>query len=831
MKRMVYFLLVLSLLCGTALTQSRVDAQQTWPYPIPCRVKDGTNKDLFVMMLGDVKPAIADGIYDPMKDEVRLKNGKVIQNYYRDSLRVRYYKPIDKSIFPLPPSGWCSWYFYYQDISEKEVKLNARWIADNLKDYGAKYVQIDDGWQGETAEGRHGSRDWTTIDKAFPGGMDSLASYIKSLGLKPGIWLAPHGQSNEYVVKKNPGVFLLKPDSTSASSSWEGAFLVDPSVPETQTYLKNLFTTLASKWGYEYFKIDGQPTVVSEFRRGAPFMKNPSDDIDGLYRKTLESIRTAIGPNRYLLGCWGIPLQGIGIMNGSRTGGDVVIGWDGFGTALSTTMQYYYLHNIAWYTDPDVMLLRSPMTLDQARVWAALQGLTGQALMANDRLMDLSAERVELLRSVYPAVDIRPLDLFPVRGTKRIWDLKINHLNRNYDVVGVFNFDQGKPEQIYLSWRDLGLPVTVQPVHVFDFWNKEYLGAWEAGMVVDVAPTACRVLTLMPSTELIQLVSTSRHITQGWVDLVTQSYNPITYIYTGKSKVIKNDPYELRFAFPRGKNFAVKNASARTASGTVPVKIANHQFWAAVQFVSPQTTEITWEVVFTPADFYHYNIQAPSGVRTERVGFDGVNLRWGAQYYLNGGYQVFLNGELLGYTPQNSFPIRGLNPNIEYTVGVGTVWEDGTASSRRVESRFTIKTMLPAEMYLSDLVPVQTVTGMRGRGGVGITTPSIGGKRFEHIMNTRTNSESEYDLKGIFSAFSVSMGIDDAGTNEQASVEFVVIGDGKELWRSGALKKSDGVKQVQVTVTSVQRLILRVTDASGGTGRFSADWVDAKVIK
>ncbi len=63
----------------------------------------------------------------------------------------------------------------------------------------------------------------------------------------------------------------------------------------------------------------------------------------------------------------GNPLEDVGIMNGSRTGGDVVLGWEGFETALYTTMRHYYLHNIVWYTDPDVMLLRPPLTLEQER--------------------------------------------------------------------------------------------------------------------------------------------------------------------------------------------------------------------------------------------------------------------------------------------------------------------------------------------------------------------------------------------------------------------------------------------------------------------------------
>ena len=152
--------------------QIQAKSDRVWPRPIPARIKDGDNKDLFIMTLGDVKTVLADGTFDPAKDELTLKDGSVMKNYYRDTLRVKYYQPIDKKIFPLPPSGLCTWYYYYQDINENEVKRNSEWIAKNLKDYGAQYVQIDDGWQGETKEGRHGSRDWTTIDKAFPGGMD-----------------------------------------------------------------------------------------------------------------------------------------------------------------------------------------------------------------------------------------------------------------------------------------------------------------------------------------------------------------------------------------------------------------------------------------------------------------------------------------------------------------------------------------------------------------------------------------------------------------------------------------------------------------------------------
>ena len=266
-----------------ALRNTPIEQEKTaWPTIVPCRIEDSGNLDLFLMTLGDVETPLSQGSYDPRTDDVTLSDGTVMHRYFQDTLRIKYFTPIDKSIFPLPPSGLCTWYYYYQDINEDEVKRNARWIAENLKDYGANIVQIDDGWQRETREGRHGSRDWTGVDKAFPGGMAALADDIKSLGLTPGIWLAPHGQSNEEVVQNAPGVFLFKPDGTSASESWEGKFLVDPSSPEAHSYLSALFRSLCD-WGYDYFKIDGQPVVVNEYRRTGQFMKNPGDP-EELYR-------------------------------------------------------------------------------------------------------------------------------------------------------------------------------------------------------------------------------------------------------------------------------------------------------------------------------------------------------------------------------------------------------------------------------------------------------------------------------------------------------------------------------------------------------------------
>jgi hypothetical protein len=803
-------------------------AVPAWPAPMPCRIHDGTNQDLLVMTLGDVQTPIADGVFDPVTDAVTLKNGGVRTNYYRDTLGVRFYQPLDRSHFSAPPSGWCSWYYYYHRVTATEVLGNAEWIAAHLRDFGARYVQIDDGWQGTGAHG--GARNWETVNREhFPKGMADLAARIKALGLTPGLWLAPHGQNSDDVVAAHPGVFLLKPDGTTASDTWEGRFLLDPSNPASQEYLRQLFGRLAG-WGYDYFKIDGQPIVVDEYGRTRAFMKTPKGDAAELYRQTVRTIRATIGPQRYLLGCWGTPLEGAGLMNGSRTGGDVVAGWGGFQVALRPTLQYYYLHNIVWYCDPDVVLVRPPLTLDQARAWATLAGLTGQALMSSDRLMDLGEDRVELLRRIYPATDIRPLDLFPTDRYKRIWDLKVNHLDRRYDVVGVFNFDTGKADQVFLDWEELGLP-TNGPVQVFDFWNHEYLGAWAKGMAVPVSPTSCRVLTLMPANGQIQLLSTSRHITQGPVDLVKLQPGATADSFAGTSRVVKDDPYQLSFAFPPGTNYVVTRATARAGHWNLPVKVANHQGWATVEFTSPLTREVDWKIQFAPASQYEFPPSAPADVTALRLGLDGVNLNWQEQYYLNTGYQVYLDGQPAGYTPEARLVIRHLDPRAAYVAEVRAVSTTGRKSARAGKVTFRLADLLPERLALTELEPVQATGQWDGYEIEQLLTPAplrVAGRSFDRGLSSFAQAETEFDLLGLYSRFTGQVGVDER-SDTNAAAEFQLWGDGRELWHSGVMKRSDPAKVVDQTVTGIQRLTLKVSPADPGSGRTQADWIEPEI--
>ena len=78
------------------------------------------------------------------------------------------------------------------------------------------------------------------------------------------------------------------------------------------------------------------------------------------------------------------------------------------------------------------------------------------------------------------------------------------------------------------------------------------------------------------------------------------------------------------------------------------------------------------------------------------------------------------------------------------------------------------------------------------------------------------------------SALTAEVGVDDSAGN-QGSVEFIVIGDDKILWRSGVLKGGEAAKPVDVNLAGVQTLVLRVTDGGDGESNDHADWADAKI--
>ena len=108
-------------------------------------------------------------------------------------------------------------------------------------------------------------------------------------------------------------------------------------------------------------------------------------------------------------------------------------------------------------------------------------------------------------------------------------------------------------------------------------------------------------------------------------------------------------------------------------------------------------------------------------------------------------------------------------------------------------------------------------------------TLTIGGKEFARGFGTHAESTLRVNLDGGAQKFSARTGVDDeVNKNPASSIEFIVRGDGKALWKSGVMKAGDAARDCDVNLDGVKSLVLEVTDADDGNSFDHADWADAK---
>lgn len=106
----------------------------------------------------------------------------------------------------------------------------------------------------------------------------------------------------------------------------------------------------------------------------------------------------------------------------------------------------------------------------------------------------------------------------------------------------------------------------------------------------------------------------------------------------------------------------------------------------------------------------------------------------------------------------------------------------------------------------------------------------IAGEAFSRGVGTHAESFFRIRLDGKTTAFNAKVGLDDSPPEhelKQASAEFMVIGDGKVLWRSGVMHGKEKAKPVTVSTKGIHSLLLYVDHTGDGISGDRADWVDA----
>jgi hypothetical protein len=818
-----------------------------------CRLTPGGNPDVVQLSIGRVKSTLCDSLYSPVQDEaitfvgtdvvltpagpqyVLAAQGPLtitrIPDFMKTQRDLKHFQPLDTVDFPRAPAGWCSWYIYGQSTTEQEVVQNSDWLAKNLKPFGCDYVQIDDGWQGR-GSGSGTNRDWAvTCPARFPSGMKSIADKIRQDGFKPGIWLIPFTQSSPEFYKKYHDMCVLDDDGRSVGEikkpltpemenddstyQWIGKYVIDPTGTEGQDYLKGLFRTICDDWGYDYVKIDGEGGMAGLYEQNRARLANPALHGDEAYRLGLAAMKDVMGKKRFLLNCGGA-WDSAGYCEGIRIGGDVSDSVEGMQHAIDATMQHLFINHIGWWTDPDVVCVRPPLTLEQARTWATLLGITGQLLMASDDMPALAPDRVELLKRIFPVADIRPMDLYALNSKPRIFDLRISKPGvGDWDVVALFNWDTATPAQVRLDPADLGLPAG--DYLYYDVWNKSLAGAGAGAIPFSLGPLSCQVLAVRPAADHPQLLGTSRHLTQGADDLLQARWDGKIMSWSGKSQVVGGDPYEIRFSLPPG--WACATPSAHVDG---PV--------AVLTLKSVASQSMPWKIAFKKTR----GASSAPVVRNARLAVvnRAVSLTWDGENAI--AYRVYRNNALLTQTGDTSFVDPVEKHGVPYQYEVSAMGWKGE-SPRVPAGEATIPALPRGHAPDIDLDKMPGISSVQDYGSLQIDKTvdrnplRLGGVTFAHGLGTHANSVIRISVNNRYQRFEAEVGVDDEKAGG-GTVVFQVFGDGVKLYDSGVMKGKEPAKNVSVSLDGVEALRLVVTDAGDGINSDHADWANARLI-
>ena len=369
------------------------------------------------------------------------------------------------------PTGWCSWACFGEDVTARQVLDNLDAIAKQIPEL--KYVQIDDGYQPAMG-------DWLETGKAFGGDVAGVLKQILQRGFEPAIWVAPFiAEAGSHVFQQHPDWFIKDDDGQPLSSGkvtfqgWRRGpwFALDGTHPEVQMHLEQLFRTLRQDWGCTYFKLDANFWGAMH---GGRFHDPKATRIEA-YRRGMEAIRRGAG-DAFMLGCNHPIWPSFGLIDGSRSSGDISPSWQIFCREARATLNRNWQNGRLWWNDPDAVLLAGNLSDNEFRFHATAVYASGGLVLSGDDFTKISPERIAMLRKLVPPTG--------VAANFEDSSLKVGFV-RLPDALMVCIFNWGDSPQTFSA----RLP---RAARVTNHWSGEELGKQTVLTWVDMpAHSAC----------------------------------------------------------------------------------------------------------------------------------------------------------------------------------------------------------------------------------------------------------------------------------------------------------------------------------------------------
>ncbi len=369
------------------------------------------------------------------------------------------------------PMGWWSWTAYYFGLNQGAAITNALWLAENLKQLGYNYYQIDEGYQYARGE-------YTTPDvNLFPRGLGYVADVVRHNGITFGVWTAPFEVSERAWVYQNHKDWLLHNAAGqlihigTVTDHNDPLYVLDTTNPGAQDYLKQTYSTLYN-WGVRFIKMDFMDDAAVE---GAYY--RPNTTALEAQRIGLKIIRSTVGEDVVLDKDGSVMLNPVGIVDTGRISQDTGHTFGASKDAASGIAARYYMDRNFFVSDPDAFTVSTqtvddqswhggqrPLSLEEAKVSISLAAMAGGMFELGDDLPTLGAspERLALVKNPDLLDLVRlsrastPIDLMTYAASDLQPSIFLLKEDNRQSILTVFNWTEGELKRA-VNLASLGL--------------------------------------------------------------------------------------------------------------------------------------------------------------------------------------------------------------------------------------------------------------------------------------------------------------------------------------------------------------------------------------
>lgn len=751
-------------------------------------------------------------------------NGNVISVIYRSlgtQLKIKGDSPPAVTRLDRAPSGWRSGFAYPKLCSAAALEAEALILQKTLVPFGLKYFIIDDGWQTATHKDR-AARTWEADAARFPGGLAPVAQKLKQLGFAPGIWWIPQAAPDD--IDDKSGV-LQYSDGRPIDGDIQGDLLYHPTSPAAGEAIVKRAGRFA-KEGFEYLYFDAQAEYVAALHFAE--QETPKSlDAGKDYRKLMRAVAAETGPGVVLSNGWAgakhpgapvSPLDGMGVFDIYTTGLTTGSHAAGLENALSNIAKLPWVNGILTHEDPGPVRVGGDLSIDEARAWASALALSGQSIFLAEQMSAIQPERLEILKRVLPTMPLHqcyaPVELNNIR-VMQLWNARGDETAL---VLGYFNAGQRDAE--IASWYiDDYSQKYLNGCELFEFWSGRFIGRAHylqtPALYVDFG--SCAVLSARAARPHPFVLSTSRHVAQGAIDLTKEMFDESTLTLSGTSLAVAGDVYELRVVVP-GREWSAREFDA----GSIKGKIIQMGRIARIAFTPPASGPVEWKLQFEkrPVDVnvkpaaQRYEIESLTG---RPVRDPGVRLTWDARNSPSGMFLVKRDGFTLGSTFVPAFRDRSrdIQYNKTYEYEVVPVDEDGVEGK---PVKITVNTAQPHRILLKELqrTPRRAASPVINDGKSVLGGPLVmQGKLYEDGIGVAPPTVLDFNLRGASGAFTATIGLDDsAKTGGTAIVKFYV--DNRPIGETGLLRGGAKPQDIRVRIPRGEKFTIEINDNADG---------------